>query len=127
MGLNRGKKIHTKNLAKYLLTELLFSSEDLTSTKGKKTKTYCNLQKANTGKTIAGHNFDKLFWLVMVTQRKKIVSIKDNKLGKYFFPLQCLTELNLSIRGDLLLDTTKKSYIKTIIYPNHNPKLSCAG
>lgn len=30
-------------------------------------------------------------------------------------------------KGHLLLDTTKKSYIKTIIYPNHNPKLSCAG
>lgn len=60
-GLIVGKKIHTKNLAKYLLAELLFSSEDLTSTKGKKQK-HCNLQKANTGKTISGHNFDKLFW-----------------------------------------------------------------
>lgn len=119
--------MHTKNLAKYLLAELLFSSEDLTSTKGKKQKHIVLYRKQTQGKRLQDTILISCFGRSWSRNGKKIVSIKDNKLGKYFFPLQCLTELNLSIRGDLLLDTTKKSFIETIIYPNHNPKLSCAG
>ena len=51
-GLIVGKKIHTKNLAKYLLAELLFSSEDLTSTKGKKQKHIVLYRKQTQGKRL---------------------------------------------------------------------------